>query len=123
MEKEREWIPEKEEFETGLEELKKNSKKTEAKVLRLSLRVVQTSSKPHIEFDITEPENEHDETLQIPTDFSDGSRYIVMNNGDTMVYAYYSCIASFQMYNDYHIDLEKVLFEKMREMLGFKRIF
>lgn len=98
-----------------------NDKKTKVKVCRLSLHIVDTPSGPRVTFDTAE--STYAEILQIPADFSDGSRYIVMNNGDTVVYAVYSSVASFQMYDEYHLNLEKILFEKMREMLGFKRIF
>ena len=108
------------------EEMSKSSGGHKVKTLMLSLRVVHSPIefvKPRIEFDIKElGDDDFDMSADHNhVDFSDGSRYIVMNNEDTIVYAYYSAVASFQMHREYHVDLEKALFEKMREILGFKR--
>lgn len=58
-----------------------------------------------------------------PDMLSDGSRYIVMTNENTILIGYYSCVAAFNLYHDYGMDIEPIFFEKMREELGFKRKF
>ena len=58
-----------------------------------------------------------------PDMINDGSRFIVMNNEDTIVVGVYSVMTSFSMYQDYGIQVDKMMSEKIREILGFKRKF
>lgn len=63
-----------------------------------------------------------EDAASIDSEFGkDGSRTIIMNNGEEIVCARYSCIASYQLDKELGINLEEVLFQAMRRELGFKR--
>ena len=79
------------------------------------------NKRPKLEWKVEQ--TEYDQFTVEPDMLNDGSRFIVMNNGEEILVGYYSCIAAFEAYKDYGIELEKVIFEHMREMLGFKRKF
>ncbi len=51
----------------------------------------------------------------------DGSRYIIMNNDKDICVGFHSDVATLQCSQEFNIDLEKLLFTKIRRELGFER--
>lgn len=57
----------------------------------------------------------------IDTSGRDGTRYIIMNNDNDVVIGMMSAVAKQQCEEEYHIDIEKLFFKKIRQELGFER--
>ena len=91
------------------------------KILKFHLEDGIDSKRPRIVWDLQD--TDYDRFEIDPDMLNDGSRFIVANNEDTILVGYYTVMSSFQLNKDYGFEVEKVIFEKMREILGFKRKF
>ena len=91
------------------------------KTLKFHLEEGVNSKRPDIKWDLKD--TEFDQFYIEPDMINDGSRFIVMNNQDTILVGIYDCIMSFNLNHDYGFEVEKIMFDKMREILGFKRKF
>lgn len=56
-------------------------------------------------------------------DCSDGSRHIVMNNDNDVCIGMYTSSASCEFETRFGLDLELLLFRKLRRVLGFERTY
>lgn len=91
------------------------------KTLKFHLEEGVNSKRPELKWDL---EDTNFDKYEIEPDMiNDGSRFIVMNNEDTIVVGVYNVVASFQLYHDYGLEVDRAMSEKIREILGFKRKF
>ena len=66
--------------------------------------------------------SDEQEFIRLESDIGkDGSRYIIMNNDTDICVGYHSATATLQCSQDFNIDLEKLLFTKIRRELDFER--
>ena len=92
------------------------------KIKLLSLELVKhPESRPEIVYHIKE--TDYDRFYIEKEMLESGQRYLVMTSAECIMIAQYACESAYRLYTEYGMDIEPLLFEKMREELGFKRKF
>ena len=90
------------------------------KTLKLKVEEV-PGRRPVIDFNLEDTDYDR---FDIEQDMmKDGSRFLVMSNDEMIIVGYYTSESSFELNKKYGLDIEPILFEKMRELLGYKRKF